>query len=103
MLRKNPGFTLVAVLVLAVGIGASTAIFSIVDTVLLRPLPYPDSERLVLLQNDYNNTGHTPISYPQFLFWREQQGIFDQVMTYNYGAAALTGLREPEQIKTLKV
>jgi putative ABC transport system permease protein len=103
MLRKNPGFTLVAVIVLAVGIGANTAIFSVVDAVLLRPLPYPDSDRLVLLQNDYNNVGRTSISYPQFLFWREQRGIFDQVITYNYGGAALTGVREPEQIKTLKV
>jgi putative ABC transport system permease protein len=103
MLRGNPGFTLVAVMALAVGIGANTAIFSVVDTLLLRPLPYPESDRLVLVEDFYNNIGHTPISYPQFQFWREQSQIFDRVITFNYGAAALTGLREPEQIRTLKV
>lgn len=103
VLKKNPGFTMVAVLVLAIGIGANTAIFSVVDTILLRPLPYPQPERLVLLENVYKDIGHTPISYPQFQFWRDQRNIFDQVITYNYGSAALTGLREPEQLRTLKV
>lgn len=103
MLRKNPGFTLIAVLVLAIGIGANTAIFSVVDTVLLRPLPYPGSDRLVLLENVYNSIGHTPISYPQYQFWRDQHEIFDQVITYNYNTAALTGLHEPEQVLTMKV
>ena len=103
VLRKNPGFTLIAVLVLAIGIGANTAIFSVVDTVLLRPLPYPESDRLVLLENVYKEVGHTPISYPQYQFWRDQHEIFDQFITYNFGAAALTGLQEPEQVRILKV
>ncbi|HZD95591.1 MAG TPA: ABC transporter permease [Candidatus Sulfotelmatobacter sp.] len=103
VLRKNPGFAVVAVLVLAIGIGANTAIFSVVDTVLLRPLPYPQPERLVLLENVYKSIGNTPISYPQFQFWRDQRGIFDQVITYFYGSSTLTGLREPEQLETLRV
>jgi putative ABC transport system permease protein len=103
VLRKNSGFALVAVLVLAIGIGANTAIFSVVDTVLLRPLPYPRSESLVRVENTYKDFGNTPVSYPQYQFWREQQQIFDQVITFNYGAAALTGMREPEQVRTLKV
>jgi predicted permease len=103
VLRKNPGFTVVAVAVLAIGIGTNTAIFSVVDTVLLRPLPYPQPERLVLLENVYKDIGHTPISYPQFQFWRDQRGIFDQVITYFYGSAALTSLREPEEVQTLRV
>lgn len=103
VLRKNPGFALIAVLVLAIGIGANAAIFSVVDTVLLRPLPYPESDRLVSLQDYYKEAGHTPISYPQYQFWRDQHEIFDQFITYNYGSAALTGLQEPEQITTVKV
>jgi len=103
MLRKNPGFALIAVLVLAIGIGANAAIFSVVDTVLLRPLPYPESDRLVDLVNVYKEAGHTPISYPQYQFWRDQKAVFDQFITYNYGAAALTGIEEPQQVVTLKV
>jgi putative ABC transport system permease protein len=102
-LRKNPGFALIAVLVLAIGIGANAAIFSVVDTVLLRPLPYPESDRLVDLVNAYKEVGHTPISYPQYQFWRDQHEIFDQVITFYYGSAALTGLREPEQVATIRV
>jgi len=103
MLKKNPSFTLVAVLALAIGIGANTAIFSVVDTLLIRPLPYPESSRLVMVEDFYNNVGQTPISYPQFQFWREQTQIFDRFITFSYGGAALTGLREPEQIRTLKI
>src|SRR5512146_735666 len=103
MLRKSPGFTAVAVLVLAVGIGATTAIFSVADAVLLRPLPFAGADRLVLVQNNYLNFGNTPISYPQFLYWRDQRQIFDHVITYYGGAAALTGTGEPEQVRTLNI
>jgi putative ABC transport system permease protein len=103
VLRKNPGFALIAVLVLAIGIGANAAIFSVVDTVLLRPLPYPESNRLVDLVNLYKEVGRTPISYPQYQFWRDHKEIFDQFITFNYGAAALTGVREPEQVAIVKV
>src|SRR5215472_6400294 len=103
VLRKNPGFALVAVLVLAIGIGASTAIFSIVDTVLLRPLPYPEANRLVFLENVYNNAGRTPISYPQYQFWRDQRQLFDQVITFFNSSAAMTGLEEPEEVRAIRV
>ncbi|HEY7404543.1 MAG TPA: ABC transporter permease [Candidatus Angelobacter sp.] len=103
MLRKNPGFALIAVLVLAIGIGANAAIFSVIDTVLLRPLPYPESDRLVYLEDAYKEVGHTPISYPQYQFWRDQHEIFDQVLTFVHGSAALTGLQEPEQVATIRV
>jgi putative ABC transport system permease protein len=103
MLRKNPGFTTVAVLVLAVGIGATTSIFSVVDAVLLRPLPYAGADRLVLVQNHYQNFGNTPTSYPQFLYWRDQRQIFEHVITSFSGAAALTGAGEPEQVNTLRI
>ena len=103
MLRKNPGFALVAVLVLAIGIGANTAIFSIVDRVLLRPLPYPEADRLVFLENVYKNAGRTSVSYPQYQFWRDQHQLFDQVITYFNSSAAMTGLQEPEEVKALRI
>ena len=102
MLRKNPGFTLIAILVLAVGIGASTAIFTLVDSVLLRSLPYRDADRLVMLQDSFN-IGDVPVSYPQFLFWRDQHQIFDHVVTFFNGSAALTGSGEPQQLRALNV
>src|SRR5262245_37922346 len=86
MLRKNPGFTTVAVLVLAIGIGASTAIFSVVDAVLLR-LPYPNAARLVAIQDNYANYGNVSISYPQYLYWKDQRQIFDHVITLSNGSA----------------
>jgi predicted permease len=103
MLRKSPGFTAVVVLVLAVAIGANTAIFSFVDAVLLRPLPYPGAERMAFIQDRYPQTGSGPLSYPQYLYWKEQHQLFDHVVTQREGTAALTGSGEPEQIGTLSV
>jgi predicted permease len=102
LLRRNPGFTLIAIFVLAVGIGASTAIFTLVDSVLLRPLPYQDADRLVMLQDSYN-IGDVPVSYPQFLFWRDQHQIFDRVVTFFNSAAALTGSGEPQRLRGLNI
>ena len=103
MLRRNPGFAAIAVLVLAVGIGANAAIFSVVNAVLLKPLPYPDSERLVMLRDESTRSGFVPMSYPAFLGWREQKDIFDQVATYMNTDSALTGRGEPEQVRVMRV
>ena len=80
-LAKNPGFTIVAVLTLALGIGANTAIFSVVDAVLLRPLPYPESDRLFMVyqtlpQDPAQNTG---VSYPNYLDWAQQNEAFESM------------------------
>jgi putative ABC transport system permease protein len=103
MLRKNPGFTTVAILVLATGIGATTAIFSVVDAVLLRALPYPNAERLVTIQDSYSNFGNVTISFPQYLYWKDQRQIFDHVFTLSSGSAALTGRGEAERVATLNI
>ena len=103
VLRKNPGFALVAVLVLAIGIGANTAIFSVVDTVLLRPLPYPHAERLVFIENVFQQAGHTPMTYTQYQFWRDQHQLFDQVLTYFSSIGAMTGLQEPEEVPIVRI
>jgi predicted permease len=98
MLMKNPGFTFVAVLTLALGIGANTAIFSVVNAVLLRPLPYHDPDRLVTASPYRHATdGYTVIS-PDFLDWRAQSQSFEQIAAYTSGTADLTGIGEPERL-----
>jgi putative ABC transport system permease protein len=101
-LAKNPGFTIVAVLTLALGIGANTAIFSVVDAVLLRPLPYPDPDRLFMVyqtlqQDPAQNTG---VSYPNYLDWTEQNQVFDSIAAARGNSLALSGQGEPTYIQT---
>ena len=101
-LAKNPGFTIVAVLTLALGIGANTAIFSVVDAVLLRPLPYPESERLFMVyqtlpQDAAQNTG---VSYPNYLDWTQQNQAFDSIAAARGNSLALSGQGEPTYIES---
>jgi predicted permease len=99
-LRKNPGFSLVAVLTLALGIGANTAIFSVVNAVLLRPLPYPESERLVWLSERASDPAPISISYPNFTDWRAQASVFEHlgVSTTWWGSYNLVGGGEPRRL-----
>ena len=79
MLAKNPGFTAVTVLSLALGIGANTAIFSIVNAVFIRPLPFPHAERIYVVERAGNAIGGSTISFPIYLAWKEREGkFFDQ-------------------------
>jgi putative ABC transport system permease protein len=98
MLARSPGFTLVAVLTLALGIGANTAIFSIVNAVLLRPLPFHDSSQLVLLRETYKGVGNVSVSYPNFLDWRQQSQSFSAMAVVNNVAFNLSGVAQPENI-----
>src|ERR1700760_2589595 len=87
-LRKNPGFTLTAVFTLAIGIGATTAIFSLVYAVLLRPLPFPKPEQLVSLsQQDHSLPGiaSEALSYPDYFDWRAQNHTFSELASYTGG------------------
>src|SRR5215813_238761 len=87
MLMKKPGFTFTAVITLALGIGATCVIFSFVNGILLRPLPYRNSDRLVLLDETAPKRGISSmgVSYPNFLDWREQNRVFTGVAAYSRG------------------
>ena len=100
MLLKNPGITFIVVLALALGIGANTAIFSVVDAVLLRPLPYPESERLVVLNETAKAMDDISISYPNFTDWRNQNQVFEKIGVFNRGSYNLTGMGDAERIVT---
>jgi putative ABC transport system permease protein len=98
MLAKSPGFTLVAILTLALGIGANTAIFSVVNAVLLRPLPFQNSSQLVVLRETYKSVGNVAVSYPDFLDWREQSHAFTAMSVINNVNFNLSGVAQPESI-----
>jgi putative ABC transport system permease protein len=101
MLRKNPGFTAVAILTLAFGIGANTAIFSVLDAVVLKSLPYSQADRLSLIWTDLKTAGQTraPFSGPDMVDVRRRSRLLQEVGAIWVGNAALTGTGEPEQIK----
>ena len=99
MLFKQPGFTLIALLTLSLGIGANTAIFSIVNAVLLRPFPYEAPERLVILLEHYGVGGFSP-SYPNFADWRVQSTLFDSIVAVRSNESFnFTGSGEPERLQ----
>ncbi len=103
MLMKDPGFTTIAVLTLALGIGANSSIFSIVHAVLLRPLPYPHADRLVVVW-EKDDEGHpTNTSYATYVDWRARSHSFDYLALASYSMGTLTGWGEPEQLPALRV
>ncbi len=104
-LRKMPAFSIVALLVLALGIGANTAIFSVVNSVVLRPLPYPAADRLALIWETDLKDGiqREGPSGPNFLDWREQSQSFEEMALLEVGTGTITGEGEPEQITGLRV
>src|ERR1700740_39144 len=102
-LRRTPGFTAVALLTLALGIGANTAIFSFVDGVLLNPLPYPDADRIVRVMERPPRDERNGISTFNFLAWQKDNTVFDFLAGQGPGAATLTGLSEPVQLRGARV
>ncbi|MFN7944435.1 MAG: ABC transporter permease [Blastocatellia bacterium] len=101
LLVKSPGFTIVAVFTLALGIGANTAIFSVVNSVLFRSLPYPHAERLMTIWENHQARGGPENEFTSptgFEDWRDQAASFDQVAAYAGWQPTLTGQNEPEQL-----
>jgi putative ABC transport system permease protein len=101
-LWKGPGFTLATVVVLALGIGATTAIFSVIDASLLRPLPYPDPGRLVAVTCSQDGV-QTPVSFPEYVDWKRIPGVFAEVGGYQTTTFALTGQGEPEMLQAVRM
>ena len=97
-MMKSPGFAIIAVLTLAIGIGANTAIFSIVNAVLLEPLPFPHADRLVVLFHSKPHFLKGSISYPNFEDWRRDNRSFEAMAAFRNGDAKLTGAGEPENL-----
>ena len=98
MLRKSPGFAPVAVITLALGIGANTAIFSVVNGVLLNPLPYPQPDQLVALYERTPQFAEASIPYPNFLDWQRENRSFSALAAYRHEDFNLTGMGEPERL-----
>jgi putative ABC transport system permease protein len=106
MLRKQPGFSAIAILTLALGIGANTSIFSVVNAVLLRPLPYPEPDRLVLIRERTNLFDSGSVSLPNYLDWRASQRGFTDLALFRRGDANLSGATsdvEAERVSSARV
>jgi len=98
MLAKKPGFTLIAVVTLALGIGANTAIFSVVNAVLLRPLPFPNADRLVAISENSLEANDLSVTYPDYLDWRAEQSVFDDMSARLPTGGIISGANEPERV-----
>jgi hypothetical protein len=103
MLAKTPGFTIVSLLTLALGIGANTAIFSFVDAVFLKPLPYPDSDRIMFVLEKPPRGERNGISTLTYLDWKKQNDVFEYMTAFDGGVVTLTGMGEPALLRRGRV
>jgi putative ABC transport system permease protein len=105
MLRKQPGFSVIAILTLALGIGANTAIFSIVNAVLLRPLPYPNADRIMVLNESSGPGQDYSVALPDYFDWRNDNTVFEHLACTHKESRNLSGVpgREPERISCASV
>src|SRR5918996_1206054 len=102
-LRKNPGFTALSVLMLAVGIGVNTAMFSVINEVLLTPLPYPEADRLVWMNESGPEIANRWVSHANFIDWRERNRVFESMSTFRGWFMNITGGDQPENINARMV
>jgi len=103
VLRNSPGFTAIAILTLALGIGANTAIFSVVNGVLLNPLPYPNADRLVAIVEKFPPFPEASIAYPNFLDWVRMNHTFEALAAYRHTDFNLTGMGEAQRLNAMQV
>ncbi|MGH9662809.1 MAG: ABC transporter permease, partial [Bryobacteraceae bacterium] len=103
MLRQNRGFTAVAVTAIALGIGATTTIFSVVDTVLLQPLPYPEPDRLLWVAMNFPAFKVEILAGPDFLEWRDRNRVFENMAAYDNAQLTLTGAGDAMRIRCAAV
>jgi predicted permease len=101
-LRRDPGFSVVSLIALALGIGASVAVFSVVNSILIRSLPYKDSDRLVMI-SEKTSQEELPVTYPNYVDWKNQNQVFESVAAYRFGSYNLTGLPEAERLGSMIV
>ena len=97
-LRKNPGFTVLAVLMLAVGIGVNTAMFSVINAVLLQPLPFPEPDRIVWMNESGPEIKNRQLSYPNFVDWRRRNQVFESMALFRGWSVNLSGTDKPENL-----
>ena len=102
-LRKHPGFALLAVATLAVGIGVNTAMFSVINAVLLRPLSYPEPDRIVWMNESGDEVNNRFVSYPNFVDWRGRNQIFEAMSTFKGWSVNVTGTDQPENLNARMV
>jgi hypothetical protein len=98
MLRKNPGFASVVVITLALGIGANTAIFSFVNAVILNPLPFPDADRLVVINEISKEGAEIGVSLPNFQDWQVRAKSFEEIGGYRFDTFNLSGMDSPQRL-----
>ena len=100
-MRNNPGFTATAVLALALGIGANTPIFSVVNQVILKPLAYPDPDRLVAVMRSFKQGHGASVSVPKFTYWKDHSEVFESITAYDFGGPGLNLSHgaTPEQVR----
>src|SRR5215510_1612351 len=107
MLIKSPGFALVAIVTLALGIGANTTIFSVINSLLLKPIPFPDAERLALVWESQANDpkDRNIVSAPNYWDWRDQNDVFEQMAILDSAGKGydLSGGGEPERVSGVRV
>src|SRR6185295_2042690 len=103
-LLKQPGFTAIAIITLALGIGANTAMFSVINAVLLRPLPYHEPERLVTIweESPERDLFQIPVSFANLRDWADQTQTFEQIAAYTFTNLNLSGAGEPARLATVR-
>ena len=102
LLRRSPGFTAVVVLSLALGIGASTAMFTVIHAALLKPMPFKDPDRLVTAMNGPTAAEGNPLNFPQFRAWRDEFKVFEDIAAYFDWNVTVGGASDPENVAGMR-